>query len=219
VATELTKELIEQAFDLMGSIAAQRGLVIEIAVYGGSALVLASDVRHSSGDVDAVFLTERSIVQAIAETVAQRMGFAPNWINEAVRQMAPPRGNPQPNLSPFGEYPRARILPIGLRVHIPVPTYMLAMKILANRLDVDVEKIESDERDAVALMKITGISTRDGLVALLRECYPYVPGIVEPTIHPRVRVKIEALLDAYERSADSSEPTWNAGRGPATRPD
>lgn len=216
---ELTKELIERAFDLMGTLAAQRGLIIEIAVYGGSALVLASDVRNSSGDVDAVFLTDRGTVHTIAETVARRIGFPSNWINEAVRQMAPPRGNPPPNLLPFGDYPRDGATPVGLRVHLPAPAYILAMKILANRLDADIEKIESDESDAIALMKITGIDTRQGLVALLRECYPHVPGIVEPTLHPRMNAKIEALVDAYERTSSSSHPTWNAGRGRATRPD
>lgn len=62
MATELTRALIEQAFDLKGTMAAKRGLVIEIAVYGGSCLVLASDIRNASADVDAVFLTNRSAV-------------------------------------------------------------------------------------------------------------------------------------------------------------
>src|SRR5215475_10808121 len=104
MATELNRELIERAFDLMGTMAADRGLVIEIAVYGGSCLVLASDIRNASADVDAVFLTNRSAVYEIADSVARRMGFAANWINEAVRQTAPPIGNPEPNLLPFGEY-------------------------------------------------------------------------------------------------------------------
>jgi hypothetical protein len=51
MATELTRELIEQAFDRMGELAAERGLVIEIAVYGGSCLVLASDIRNASAAI------------------------------------------------------------------------------------------------------------------------------------------------------------------------
>src|ERR1043166_1164729 len=61
VSAELTKETIERAFDAMGRMAAERGLVVDIAVYGGSCLVLASDIRNASVDVDAVFLTERSM--------------------------------------------------------------------------------------------------------------------------------------------------------------
>jgi hypothetical protein len=76
MATQLTRELIEQAFDRMGELAAQRGLVIEIAVYGGSCLVLASDIRNASADIDAVFLTNRSAVYEIADVVARQMGLA-----------------------------------------------------------------------------------------------------------------------------------------------
>jgi len=218
VTTELTKERIEHAFDLMGASAAERGLVIEIAVYGGSCLVLASDVRNASGDVDAVFLTHRRFVRDIADQVARRMRLPSDWINEAVRQMAPPKGNPQPNLLPFGEYPRNRALAVGLRVHVPTPAYLLAMKVLAGRLESEAGKMQSDQDDAVALMRITGIDTRDALIGLLRECYPHVPGIVEPAVHRRIVAKIDTLLDAHARSTADPGPTWNAGRGPATRP-
>ena len=217
MATELTRELIEQAFDRMGAIAARRGLVIEIAVYGGSCLVLASDIRDASADVDAVFLTNRSAVYAIADAVAREMGFASNWLNEAVRQTAPPVGNPQPNLLPLGEYPRGRQSAVGLRIHVPVPAYLLAMKVLANRLDDETTKVQSDRDDAVALMKITGINSREGIIELLKQCYPNVPGIVEPKLNPRISAKIDSLMDAYVQSSQSIDPTWNAGTGPATR--
>jgi hypothetical protein len=218
MTTELTRELIEQAFDLMGTMAAKRGLVIEIAVYGGSCLVLASDIRNASADVDAVFLTNRSAVYEIADAVARHMGFATNWINEAVRQTAPPVGNPEPNLMPFGEYPRAGREAVGLRVHVPTPAYLLAMKILANRLEGDVLKVQSDQEDALALMKITGINSRESVLELLKQCYPNIPGIVEPRLNPRISVKIDALMDAYARSGQSLDPSWNAHTGPATRP-
>jgi hypothetical protein len=218
MATELTRELIEQAFDRMGAIAARRGLVIEIAVYGGSCLVLASDVRNASADVDAVFLINRSAVYEIADAVAREMGFAPNWINEAVRQTAPPIGNPQPNLFPFGEYPRGRQAATGLRVHVPAPAYLLAMKVLANRLDAETLKVQSDRDDAVALMKITGIVSREGIIELLKQCYPNIPGILEPKLNPRISTKIDSLMDAYVQSSQSVDPSWHAGTGPATRP-
>jgi hypothetical protein len=48
---------------------------------------------------------------------------------------------------------------------------MLAMKILANRVVEDTDKVESDLKDAVALMKVTKLTTERLLVDLLRECY------------------------------------------------
>ncbi len=125
MAVELTREVVERAFDEMGKIAASRGVTVEIAVYGGSCLILASDIRSASGDVDAVFLSENAIVREITRAVATRLGLPEDWINEGVRRMAPPPGNPQPNLLPHGEYPKDRNSIVGLRV--PTPRYMLAM--------------------------------------------------------------------------------------------
>jgi hypothetical protein len=44
-----------------------------------------------------------------------------------------------------------------------------AVKILANRLIEDTQKIESDLSDAVALMKVTRLTTERQLVGLLKE--------------------------------------------------
>jgi hypothetical protein len=218
MAVELTKDIIERAFDAMGQMAAERGLVVEIAVYGGSCLILASDIRGTSGDVDAVFLKEARIVRQLADDVARRLGLPLDWINEAVTRTAPPIGNPPPNLLPFGEYPRACNAPVGLRVFLPTPAYLLAMKILANRLVDDVDKIRSDLADAVGLMKVTAISTREALVDLIAECYPNLPGLAAGALNARINTKLDALMDAYAQSTDAPDPTWHAGRGPATRP-
>jgi hypothetical protein len=216
--TELTKEIIEQAFDAMGSLAAARGITIEIAVYGGSCLILASDIRNASGDVDAVFLAGGKAATEIADAVAARLDLPRDWINEGVKRVAPPPGDPQPNLILAGEYPRTANSIVGLRVHLPTPAYMLAMKILANRVVEDTDKIESDLNDAVALMKVTKLTTEQQLVDLLKECYPNLPGIAVPTVNPRLKAKIETLLDACRKAENEPDPTWHAGTGPATRP-
>jgi hypothetical protein len=218
MVTELSKEIIERAFDAMGQIAAEQGLVIEIAVDGGSCLILASDIRGTSGDVDAVFLSEGKAIRQIADHVAHRLGLPLDWINEAVTRTAPPIGNPEPNLLPFGEYPRTRDVPIGLRVFLPTPAYLLAMKILANRLAEDTEKLQLDLNDAVALMKVTNISTHEALAALMTECYPNLLGGAGPSLNARINAKLNAVMNAYARSVDARDPSWHAGRGPATRP-
>src|ERR1043166_7177531 len=148
----------------MGQMAAERGLVFDIAVYGGSCLVLASDIRNASVVVDAVFLTSVARSATSRMPLARCLGLPLDWINEAVRQVAPPRGNPEPNLLPFGDYPRGGEMAVGLRVHLPAPAYLLAMKVLANRAADEWAKAESDEDDAVALMKVTGITNRGGRV-------------------------------------------------------
>jgi hypothetical protein len=215
--TELTREIIERAFDEVGALAAARGITIEIAVYGGSCLILASDIRNASGDVDAVFLAGGAAVREIADQVAVRLGLPSDWINEGVKRMAPPPGDPQPNLILSGEYPRSPNSIVGLRVHLPPPAYMLAMKILASRAAGETDKIESDLSDAVALMKVTKLTTEQQLGDLLKECYPNLPGIAVPTMSPRIKAKIDTLLDAYRKAENEPDPTWHAGTGPATR--
>jgi hypothetical protein len=117
--------------------------------------------------------------------------FGPqDWINEEVKRMAPPPGDPQPNLILAGEHPRRPNSIVGLRVHLPTPAYMLAVRILANRLIADTEKNESDVSDAVALMKVTKLTTEQQLVDLLKECYPKLPGIVIPVVSPRIKAVV-----------------------------
>jgi hypothetical protein len=43
--TELAKDIIERAFDAIGQMAAERGLIVEIKVFGGSCFAPASDIR------------------------------------------------------------------------------------------------------------------------------------------------------------------------------
>ena len=52
----LDRIIIEDAFDAIGELAVGRGLILDMAVYGGSCLMLASNIRDASEDVDAVYL-------------------------------------------------------------------------------------------------------------------------------------------------------------------
>ena len=132
--TKLDRETIEAAFDLVGAKAVDRGVQTEIAVYGGSCLVLASDMREASGDVDAVFeARSRNVLYEIVDEVAREMRLPRDWMNEAVRRSAPPPGEPEPPRIPYGDYPRDNASGCGLRVFQPTPEYMLAMKLLAQR--------------------------------------------------------------------------------------
>ena len=210
---ELSRNLLERAFELMGDLAAQDGKVIDIAVYGGSCLLLAGNIHDVTRDVDAVFLSECGRGYQLADVVGRRLGLPDDWLNQAVKSVAPPKGNPQPNLPPFGEYPKNG--PVGLRVYLPTPEYMLAMKLLANRLD-DPEGLARDKRDLYFLMDVTGLATTEQLAGLVTLCYPQVPGI-----SARIAAKIEDLVQGYadrERENDRrpEPPSWNAGRGSPT---
>ena len=127
--TKLDRSRIEDAFDRVGRKALARGLETELAVYGGSCLVLATNIRESSADIDAVFdEASRSALYEIVAEVADELGISPDWMNEAVKRTAPPPGEPPPPRIAFGDYPRDTSTGTGLRVFLPTPEYMLAMK-------------------------------------------------------------------------------------------
>jgi len=212
---ELTRDIVETAFDRIGRMARDRGIVCEISVYGGSVIMLASNARLSTGDVDAVVRSGRDEIHEMADLVGAEMGLPSRWFNEAVKRLAPPAGGRPPNLSWFDDYPRDNDGPTGLRVNLPSPAYLLAMKLFANRLDDDHDKIESDMSDIHHLMKITGINTYDRLLGLMQECYPDIPNIVTPKVSLRIDLKIKSALDGY--APDDISSTWNAPAGPATR--
>ncbi|MBB3611885.1 hypothetical protein [Rhizobium sp. BK602] len=207
---QLDRAAIEDAFDAIGNLAAERGIILDMAIYGGSCLVLASDIRQSSEDVDAVYLNQQDKARDVVEAVTRRRQLPPEWLNQAAKQFAPPRGNPAPNLLQFRDYPRDGS-GIGLRIFTPTPEYLLAMKILANRADDD-EKNLTDSSDALSLMAVTGIDTFDKIVDLMRQCYPNIPGIVAPLVSTRMKLKIQGLVDDYNATS-REQPTWNAGRG------
>ena len=218
-ASGLNRATIEAAFDLVGRKGLHAGLQMDIAVYGGSRLILASDIRDASGDVDAVFGgAYRTQIYAIVEEVAMEMRLAPNWMNEAVKRVAPPIGEPAPPLRLFGDYPRDTTIGSGLRVYLPTPEYMLAMKLLADRGGDfgDAEKAQTDTQDSLALMRLTQIDTRDKLFALLRTHYPIIMSMDAPHLQARLDFKIRDLLDAY-----AAEParvaTWDARRDDRAR--
>ena len=87
---KLDKEAIESALDAMAVLAARDGLVLDLAVYGGSCLMLASNIRDASEDVDGVYLSNADDAARIAGRVAMEHGLSAGWLNQAAKQFAPP---------------------------------------------------------------------------------------------------------------------------------
>ncbi len=214
--TRLDRETIETAFDLVGAKAIKRGIQTELAVYGGSCLVLASDMREASGDVDAVFdERSRSVLYEIVDEVAREMRLPRDWMNEAVKRSAPPPGEPQPPRIPYGDYPRDNASGCGLRVFLPTAEYMLAMKLLAQRgggLNED-EKVQSDRQDSLALMRVTGLDTKEKLQVIMEEFYPRIMGMRSTQLGQRLDIKMDDLLDELRNAPATPVPTWTPRGG------
>lgn len=158
---QLSKSDVEAALRDVGEIMARERKVAEIAIYGGSALLLQYELDFRTGDVDMRVESgdHGALMKAVAE-VARRRGWLASWMSEAVTvYLGDERG-----ADLHGSYPsEARV---GLRVYVAKPDYLLAMKLRAMRGGT------RDFADARFLAQETGMTDRDSLVALLRRYFP-----------------------------------------------
>src|SRR6266700_1406754 len=86
----LTRDALQQAFTELGTLARAEGKVIDLAVYGGSALMLASNFRETTRDVDGVVGADQSLIDRLAATVASSRGWPADWLNDGVRTYLSP---------------------------------------------------------------------------------------------------------------------------------
>lgn len=142
----------------------------EMFIVGGAAMALAYNTRRSTRDIDAVFEPKAVIYQA-AEQVATERGLDPGWLNDAVKAFLPGH---DPGASVLFERP-------GLAVRIASPRYLLAMKVLAAR-------VERDEDDIARLAELSGIDSVEAVLELVQAAYPHVE------LAPRVQYLLEEVL-------------------------
>ena len=122
------RDALLDAFDRIGHAAAQAGTKLQIAVYGGSALMLASNFRFSSEDVDIAELPKpwpEWLLAAVAG-IASKRGWSEDWLNEAVDFHLSKLAAIDDDHFEFGTFPRTDAEP-GLIVYVPTAQYMLAL--------------------------------------------------------------------------------------------
>lgn len=172
-----------EAFRLLGDDLARRGLLVELAVYGGSALVLQFDWRRTTQDVDAVVTasSEERLLGASLAVVAAAMDLPHDWLNDAVG-MFTPLHEYETLFELSGEYPHERP---GLRVLVARPTYLLALKLKAL---ASLGRGERDLADARALAKESAI----GEVRELHDLYVSIHGEAPGDL---VRRRLASILD------------------------
>ena len=80
------RDALLDAFDRIGRAAADAGTKLQIAVYGGSALMLASNFRFATEDADVAEL-ERPIpdwLETVVADIARDNRWADDWFNDGV---------------------------------------------------------------------------------------------------------------------------------------
>src|SRR5687767_3754487 len=130
MARAFDRDQLLAAFDRIGGAAARALTRLEIAVYGGSALMLASNFRFSTEDVDVARIEQpwpEWLVSEVA-TVATENGWSEHWLNDAVTFHLSQLADEAGDHVEFGTFPRDDG-PSGLIVHVPTAAYMLALKL------------------------------------------------------------------------------------------
>lgn len=166
------RDALLDAFDHIGRAAAQAGAKLQIAVYGGSALMLASNFRLATEDVD-VSRLEHPLPDWLATVVcdiAGRNQWRDDWFNDGVAFHLSSLANRAEDHLEFGSFPRDGTAP-GLVVSLPSAEYLLALKLKAFRI-MDPFRGEAERLDILNLMRVVGISTVADAIALLGRYFP-----------------------------------------------
>jgi hypothetical protein len=172
MAATFDREALLDALDEVGRAAIDARARLDIAVYGGSALMLASNFRFGTEDVDIAELGQPwpEWLTGIVRRIANRSGWSEEWLNDGVTFHLSTLANPARDLVSFGTFPR-RSEKTGVTVFVPTARYMLALKLKALRVS-DFAKGSKDIEDVRNLLTVLGINEVDPAIEILTEFFP-----------------------------------------------
>jgi hypothetical protein len=196
VARALDRDQLLAAFDEIGRAAAAAGTRLEIAVYGGSALMLASNFRYSTEDVDVARLDHPwpEWLRAVVERITAANGWAADWFNDGVSFHLSPLADRAADHLEFGTFPRDND-PAGLIVSVPSASYLLALKLKAMRVS-DPLRGEQERLDILNLMRVLDIRTIDEAIAVLARYFPISASAAEKQRFLLAHMQLDGAADA-----------------------
>jgi len=171
---KLTRERIVQALSLLGELAEQEQVTLELCIYGGSAMMLAYGVRTTTKDVDAI-MRPTEVAQRLAKKVAERLNLHESWLNSDVRQFVSDAGT----FAPLDIEDLEGAAKRHLKITRPSASYLLAMKSLACRVGAPGQY--GDVADLQFLINKMNIQTLDEINAHIDRFYPH-DGLTEHAV-------------------------------------
>jgi hypothetical protein len=173
------RDALLDAFDQIGRAAIEAGTKLQIAVYGGSALMLASNFRFATEDVDVSRLEHPlpAWLATVLQRIALENGWRQDWFNDGVAFHLSSLADRYTDHREFATFPRGGDK-AGLVVSVPSAEYLLALKLKAFRI-MDPLRGEAERLDILNLMQVTGISTGEEAIALLGRYFPVSAGSPE----------------------------------------
>ena len=157
----LTREAILRALSSVSQELGQQNVTGEICLFGGTVMVLAFTARLATKDVDALF-QPATLIREIARRIGEEQHLAAGWLNDGVKGFLSTRHNVTTGNLP--QFPH-------LRLTMPVPEYLLAMKCMAARIGGTSEDA-SDIPDIVFLIRHLGLKSSRDVLDLVGQYYP-----------------------------------------------
>jgi hypothetical protein len=159
--SNLSRETILDAFQKMSDELARNGTTGELCLFGGAVMVLAFAARPSTKDVDAIFQPAQ-IIRRVSGNIGKEKGLSENWLNDAVKGFVSARHETIAGNLP--QFP-------NLRLTMPTPEYLLAMKCMASRISA-VETDPDDVKDIIFLVRHLHLKNADEVMELVAAYYP-----------------------------------------------
>ena len=178
----ISKDDLQAGMLRLGEIALAAGKLIEISIYGGAAPGLVWNLREFTRDVDAVVHGDAAYLRGAAHTVAVERGWPEDWFNDGVKGFL----SASPSLHFWRDFPS--IEKPGIRVFIPSPEYLFAMKAMAMRIGDPTSARDIDDLRALGAM--IGIENSEQAITLVEQYYP------AGRITPKTQFGLQEIFDA-----------------------
>jgi hypothetical protein len=159
--TALSRETILKALQELSDELARSGATGELCLLGGTVMVLAFAARPSTKDVDAIFQPTQ-VVRAAAQVVGRANNFPAHWLNDAAKGFTSARH--ETTQAGLPQFP-------NLRLTMPTPEYLLAMKCMASRISA-VESEADDVSDILFLIRRLQLKSAHAVMDIVAAYYP-----------------------------------------------
>lgn len=159
--SNLTREQILAALQSLSDELGKSGVTGEVCLFGGTVMVLAFTARLTTKDVDALFQPAQTI-RELARRIADEQRLPADWLNDGVKGFISARHETTAGNLP--QFPH-------LRLTMPVPEYLLAMKCMAARIGGTTDE-PSDVADIVFLIRHLQFLSAQKVLDLVGHYYP-----------------------------------------------
>ena len=159
--TVLSRDDMLRALESLSQELGGLGVTGEICLFGGAVMTLAFAARLSTRDIDAVF-QPASVIRDAALRIAAQQNLPEDWLNDGVKGFVSARHETTSGNLP--QFPH-------LRLTMPVPEYLLAMKCMAARIG-GVSGGPTDLGDIVFLIRHLGLTSAPDVLDIVARYYP-----------------------------------------------